>query len=261
MQKQSIKRKLIALVLTAAILAALTGSAAALSSGFPDVRDSELAGDIAVLQMMGVISGDENGNFSPDGTLTRAQFCKMAVVAMGKGDQAALYQNRTIFPDVRAGHWARGYINYSVTGENKLIIGNSDGTFRPDSPITVAQAVTILLRMLGYSDTDAGMLWPDGYLALAADKKLTDGINMSAPGAPISPISWAQRRRPAEPSCPALARPFRMPSSWRSMSPLKTAPLARFARQRAFIRRLTALSPPVFSACAGHLLSALPESC
>jgi hypothetical protein len=186
MQKHLVMRKLIALVLTAVILAGLAGSAAAQTSGFPDVTDSALARDIAVLQMLGVINGDENGNFNPAGTLTRAQFCKMAVVAMGKGEQAALYKNRTIFPDVRSGHWARGYINYAVTGETKLIIGNSDGTFKPDSPITGAQAVTILLRMLAYEDADAGMLWPDGYLALAADKRLTDGINLTAPNAPMS---------------------------------------------------------------------------
>ncbi len=185
-------KKLIALFLAVAALFALTGGAAAQAANFPDITDPQLARDVAVLQMLGVVSGDNNGNFNPYGTLTRAQFCKMAVMAMGKGDQAALYQNRTIFPDVRSGHWARGYINYAVSGENKLIIGNSDGTFQPESPVTGAQAVTILMRMLGYTDADAGMLWPDGYLALAADKGLTSGVTLAAPGAPITRANAAK---------------------------------------------------------------------
>lgn len=185
-------KKLVCILLAAVTLFALVGGAAAQAANFPDITDPSLARDVAVLQMLGVVSGDNNGNFNPYGTLTRAQFCKMAVMAMGKGDQAALYQNRTIFPDVRSSHWARGYINFAVSGENKLIIGNSDGTFQPDSPITGAQAVTILMRMLGYTDADAGMLWPDGYLALAADKGLTSGVSLTAPGAPMTRANAAK---------------------------------------------------------------------
>ena len=42
--------------------------------------------------------------------------------------------------------------------------------------MTVGQAVTILLRMLGYKDEDVGGVWPDSYMAEAATIGLTDGV-------------------------------------------------------------------------------------
>ena len=75
---------------------------------------------------------------------------------------------------MKSNHWARGYINLAVsvdvggsagedgetTGGVKLIRGMADGTFQPDRAITYAEAVTILMRVLGYSDTDAGRTGP-----------------------------------------------------------------------------------------------------
>ena len=147
--------------------------------------------------MLGAIDGLPNGTFQPSGTLTRAQFCKMAVVTMGRESGVALYQNRTIFPDTPGIHWASGYINMavstSVSDESSfgIITGYPDGTFRPDISISYAQAVTILMRMLGYADSDAGMIWPDGYLAAAGKIGLTDGLSLS----PSSEITRAQAAR------------------------------------------------------------------
>ena len=163
-------KKSISILLLVAVLLTMAAPAAA----FSDITDQTTQKEVAVLQMMGVINGTSDNTFSPGGTLTRAQFCKMAVIMMGRGEEEPLYRNRTIFPDVRSSHWARGYINLAVTipvgadedgnGGVKLIRGMGDGTFRPDRNITYAEAVTILIRMLGYSDKDAGMSWPNGFL-------------------------------------------------------------------------------------------------
>ena len=188
-------RKLVSLLLVAAVLLSMAVPAGA---AFTDITDSKTRQEVAVLQMMGVINGTSDTTFSPNGTLTRAQFCKMAVIAMGLGDEEPLYRNRTIFPDVRSGHWARGYINLAVSidigagedgsGGTKLIRGMGDGTFRPDRAITYAEALTILLRMLGYSDADAGMNWPKGYLELGARIGLTSGMELEA----SQPLNRAQ---------------------------------------------------------------------
>ncbi len=180
-------KKLISVILALAALLALAVPAGA---SFPDIADAQTQEEVAVLQMMGVINGTSANTFSPNGALTRAQFCKMAVVLLGRAEEEPLYRVRTIFPDVRAGHWARGYINLAVSidigagedgkGGTKLIRGMGNGTFQPDRNITYAEAVTILLRMLGYSDLDAGMSWPKGYLELAAKIELTAGMNLSA---------------------------------------------------------------------------------
>lgn len=80
-----------------------------------------------------------------------------------------MYSTRTIFPDVRSSHWARGYINLAAAGETKIIAGTDQGVFEPDSPITYGQAATILIRILGYTNEDTGMVWPDGFIALAGE--------------------------------------------------------------------------------------------
>jgi len=184
-------KKWISFLLAAAIaLTLVLPAGASAAPTFADVSDAATAREVAVLQMMGVLAGTSAGRFSPNGTLTRAQFCKMAVITMGRGSEEPLYRSRTIFPDVRSGHWARGYINLAVTinlgaasdgtGGTKLIRGMGNGTFQPDRAITYAEAVTILIRMLGYSDADAGMLWPKGYLDLAAKIGLTGGLSLTA---------------------------------------------------------------------------------
>lgn len=185
-------KKITALILAVILTAAMAVNALAATAGFPDIKDAGVERHVAVLQMLGVIGGDENGNFAPGGKLTRAAFCKMAVITMGNGDKEALYKNRTIFPDVRSNHWARGFVNLAATGEDRLIYGYADGTFRPDESITFGQAVTILMRILGYSDADAGMLWPEGYMTLAADKGLTDGLLGVSAGAAITRAQAAQ---------------------------------------------------------------------
>jgi len=157
----------------------------AAASGFQDVSDESIRRNVAVLQALKVIDGMPDGTFRPDGVLTRAQFCKMAVIVMGK--ESAVPQNKlyTIFPDVRANHWAAGYVNTAAKGEGRIIAGYPDGTFGPEDEITYAQAVTILMRLLGYKDADVGAVWPEGYLSAAGDAGLTDGISLS-PGSSVS---------------------------------------------------------------------------
>ena len=174
---------------------------------FSDISDGELADNVAVLHTLGVVDGTGKGAFNPKGTLTRAEFCKMAVVMMGQKGAVGQNQSFTIFPDVRADHWAAGYINVAVRGSGieslaaddnaapagpkGIIAGYPDGRFHPNDKITFAQTVTILMRMLGYQDTDVGAVWPYGYLNAASANGLTEGLKLSA-NAPISRANAAK---------------------------------------------------------------------
>ena len=170
-------KKLVTLVL--ALVLSVSLGASALAASFPDVTDAATARNAEVLRLMGVMQGDKTGAFKPEASLTRAQFCKMSVVLMGKREEAGRYAARTIFPDVRASHWAAAYVNFAAASESKFIHGMPDGTFGPNREITFGQAVTILLRLLGYTDADAGAVWPDGYLALAESTGLSAGLSLS----------------------------------------------------------------------------------
>jgi hypothetical protein len=177
------KRRIPALLLAVCLsLSLLTGPASAASgpiTAFRDVTDNQTAVAIESLRLLGVLDGYSDGTFRPGNSLTRAQFCKMAVYAMNMGNELGKYEAVTIYPDVKPSHWAAAYINLASKGKT-IIAGYADGYFRPDRQVTFAQAVTILMRMLGYTDADVGAVWPQGHLAEAKSIGLTDGLNLSA---------------------------------------------------------------------------------
>ncbi len=169
-----------ALALVLALGLALPCAGPARAASFSDISGGETARNAEVLRMLGVMEGTGGGSFEPNRVLSRAEFAKMAVVMLGQKGAVGQYQTYTIFPDVRASHWAAGYINLAVKGEEKLLVGYPDGKFHPADQITFGQTVTILMRMLGYKDSDVGAVWPQGYLSSAATIGLTEGVTLGA---------------------------------------------------------------------------------
>lgn len=172
------KKRLVSMLLTVALVLALAPAAFALGA-FSDVNDAETAQNVEVLRLMGVLEGNGAGAFHPSDPLTRAEFCKMAVVLTGKRSVVTRFGSRTVFPDVRATHWAAGFVNYAASKDAGLIHGMPDGNFAPDRTITYGEAVAILTRMLGYTDKDTGGIWPDGYIALAGEAGMTKGLSIA----------------------------------------------------------------------------------
>ena len=198
MRRHRMIHALLAAALTASLVVPIPAGAAGVSS-FRDVTDPATAINADILRLMGVVSGTGDNTFRPGDKLTRAQFCTMTVNFMGLRDQVVLHSTRTIFTDVPSSYWARGYINLAAStmvdagsssgasGEGEtpaagtpLIAGVGDGRFLPEQELTYAQAVTILIRVLGYSGDKVGAVWPDGYLNLAQSIGLTDGISAKA---------------------------------------------------------------------------------
>ena len=181
------KKRIVSALLALCLLASL-GTLPAAAAGantartFSDVTDLDTAAEIETLQLLGVLDGFSDGSFRPAATLTRAQFCKMAVYAMGCSKELGKYSTVTVFPDVKPSHWAASCINLASKGK-AIILGFADGYFRPDSTVTYAQAVTILMRQLGYTDADVGGLWPAGYLAEAESIGLTRNLGLTASAA------------------------------------------------------------------------------
>lgn len=167
------KRKLLSLLTAAGLCLGLTGYAGAAS--FPDVRDTDTALAVEVLSGLGIVSGGSDGNYYPDQGLTRAQFCKLAVLAEGHGDQVSGSAYRTLFSDVSGSHWAASYINLAC--EEGLVSGYGNGTFGPDDPVTVGQAVTVVLRLLGYTADQVGPFWPEDYMTLGQQLGLLEGVS------------------------------------------------------------------------------------
>ena len=181
------KKRILSLLLLAAMAASLLVLPA--QAAPPANRFYDLNGDaymsVEPLRLMGIMDGFSDGNFRPNGQITRAQFCKMVVCALNAEDELGLYRTVTVYPDVKPSHWAAAYINMASKGKN-AISGFSDGKFYPDRTVTLGQAATILLRVLGYKDENIGGVWPDSYLSFAASIGLTDGVDTAKGSAPLS---------------------------------------------------------------------------
>lgn len=178
-----IKKRVISLLLAVCLAVSLAvfpvQAAGSAVTNFSDVSDPATATAVESLRLLEVLDGYGDGTFRPGTVLTRAQFCKMAVYAMNGTDELGRYRTVTVFPDVKPSHWAAAYINMAAKGKN-IISGYVDGLFHPDRTVTVGQAVTILLRLLGYKDENIGGIWPDSYMAEAAVIGLTDGVTGAA---------------------------------------------------------------------------------
>ena len=174
--KRRITTFLLAVCMTVSLLAVPAGAASGATVTFSDIGDRSTAMAVESLRLLGVLDGYGDGTFRPGTVLNRAQFCKMAVYAMNGSSELSRYRTVTIFPDVKLSHWAAAYINMAAKGKD-IISGYADGRFHPDRTVTVGQAVTILMRMLGYKDEDIGGIWPDSYMAEAATVGLTEGVS------------------------------------------------------------------------------------
>ena len=133
------------------------------SAVFTDISDSRVSQTAAVLDSLGIMQGVGGGSFAPGKALTRAQFCKLAVTAMGVTDVSP-YASYTIFPDVKHSHWAAPYINAAVRHpelkEKSIIRGYADGSFGPNKIVSYGEVCTMLRRMLWYKEEDVGPFWP-----------------------------------------------------------------------------------------------------
>ena len=183
------KKRVLAMLLAAVICLGILCTFIPSALAFSDIADDDTAEAAEMLRLLGVVDGVGGNAFNPQAVLTRAAFCKMALETAGRGKEALIHSNRVVFPDVTASHWALGYINAASSppseAEAPLIRGRGDGRFWPDDGIAFGEAVTILMRMLGYTDSDvgAGAAWYSGYLSTAAEVGLTDGLALSATAA------------------------------------------------------------------------------
>ena len=134
--------------------------------------DSEMA---TLLSALNIMVGDDGGNFHFDDNVTRAEMAKIAVASSSYKDTVALGLQFSPFSDVKGSFWGAPYIRAAVSAG--IVDGFIDGTYRPNETVSYEQAVTMMLRVLGYTDSDFGASYPYGQLGTANSLKLTDGIN------------------------------------------------------------------------------------
>ena len=152
---RNLKRAL-SLGLTAAMISGLMvmGSSAA-SSSYTDVADTDNVEAIEVLKTVGIMVGDEHGDFNPDQNVTRNE---MAVVMSNlMAYNVATYKDSSPFTDVPS--WAEPYVAACWT--NGITAGTSATTYGGNENVTTAQAALMVMKALGYFqyNSDFGSDW------------------------------------------------------------------------------------------------------
>ncbi|WP_246009397.1 S-layer homology domain-containing protein [Brevibacillus fluminis] len=147
-------KKVIVGAVLASSLAVSNAGMAANALPLSDIAQNANKDAILKLNYAGVLKGYTDGTFKPQKEVTRAEFAKIAVLAMGYTDeQAKLSQGATIFKDLPRDHWASGYINLAVS--KGIIKGYPDGTFKPNNTVNVAEALTVFVQGLKIDVTPA----------------------------------------------------------------------------------------------------------
>lgn len=173
-------KKLVSVIVTVAML---ISSLAALSVGaatgqYGDVQESNsYYKAIKVLSGLGVVQGDDEGNFNPTSNIKRSEMVAMVCRAMGE-EAVAESSGGSTFDDVAADHWAAGYIAWGVAGN--IINGVGDNKFDPDANVKFQDAVVMILRALGYeriAQRSENGGYPTGYLKVASQRGVLASTN------------------------------------------------------------------------------------
>lgn len=156
-------------------LALTVGTLPVVYAGYNDVAASSAEYDaVTFLSDMGIFSGYSDGSFKPEKTLSRAEFAKLIVMILDKETEAGFNSLTAGFSDVPQGAWYVGYVNY--ISDQGIIKGYADGSFAPNKAITYAEAITILCRLMGYTESSVGYYWPQNYMNQASKLGITSGL-------------------------------------------------------------------------------------
>ena len=175
---RNLKRALSLLLSSTLVLGMLVmgGSAA----GYQDVDDSNKNLEaIEVLQKVGIMTGDQNGNFNPDGSITRNEMA--VIMAHLLNLDYDYYRGTNPFTDVP--EWAAPYV--AACAAEGVVAGIGNGQFGGDQKVTAAQASLMIMKALGYFENaeDFGSDWQVATIRQASYINLFANINATAESA------------------------------------------------------------------------------
>ncbi|KQY92067.1 hypothetical protein ASD24_22430 [Paenibacillus sp. Root52] len=112
---------------------------------YPDTASHWASEVIKELSAKWIISAPNGSYYRPNENISRAEFAELVARGLGlSGEPTAASR----FPDVRSGSITSAYIG--AAAEAGIITGNTDGTFKPDRPITREQMAIMMVRALNY---------------------------------------------------------------------------------------------------------------
>lgn len=165
-------------------------------SSFPDIEaDAWFNKYVGYLEDKNVLNGYEDGTFRPYDTVTRGEIS--TVIARAQRYELIPYSG--IFADVTDSDWAKDYIQ--TLASQGIISGYEDGTFGPYSPLSRAEAVTIINNVLApstpivtFTPNDIAGHWAEANIILAVNERMLGG-------------TWSEDLNPVEIPTPEVTEP------------------------------------------------------
>lgn len=148
---------------------------------FIDIVDHWAEEQICFLYDQEVIEGKSERNYMPYEDVTRAEFLKISLLNLGYTVYAV---QSAEFNDTYPGDW---YYQYATYARSKgFVEGYDDGSFKPNSEITRAEAVVMIMDIAGITAYDtSGILnryddvstsdWFGQAVAMATDLGIVEG--------------------------------------------------------------------------------------
>ncbi len=167
-------KKILSTVLAAAIAvsSAVLVPVVTVSAAAGSWNDSDI---MPLLDSLGIMQGDGNGNYNLDAYVTREEMAKIAVNSSSFKDQTAVGMKVSPFNDIDPHRWSAAYILNGT--QNGLFNGYLDGSFKPYDMVKYEEAVTMMLKVLGYTDENFGISYPYGQVNYAKNIDLTENVN------------------------------------------------------------------------------------
>lgn len=168
-------KKVLSIVLTIAMVISLMPSVvfAAESATYTDIKGLKCEAAVEELSELGIVNGYEDGTYRPDNTVTRAEMAKLTVAALGLDPTSG----ETKFTDMDQAKWAIPYVGYAES--LGIVNGYGGGLFGPNDKVTYDQAITMIVRMLGYTDDSQELqgTWPANYVQKANELGILKDVN------------------------------------------------------------------------------------
>jgi len=120
-----------------------------------DVSDKDTNTKAQVLNKLGMLTGDEKGNYNLSSKLKRGEAATFIIKLMGKNDYVLRNKVKYIntgFSDVKPTDWYAAYVGFCK--ENSIVSGLGNKKFGPKQDVTEKAYLTMTMKVLGYTSED-----------------------------------------------------------------------------------------------------------
>ncbi|MDD4780384.1 MAG: S-layer homology domain-containing protein [Tissierellia bacterium] len=167
------KKLLIFIILLISIFSMTTAYSSTIE--FSDIKGDLAEEAVNLLSSYEIINGYPNNMFKPNNTVTRAEMAKIITVAAGLNEYS---KNMTSTYKDMHDHWAEEYVE--LANAINIVKGISADEYGPDNKIKFNEALTMIVRLIGYSDEALEGQWPSNYYEKAKELNLFENINSNS---------------------------------------------------------------------------------